>query len=57
MPKDEADAINTRPPHTVEDHVYGTDLEHTHDGYADHDHDFPDELPLEENPIWIQDHV
>jgi ethanolamine utilization protein EutA len=57
MPKDEADAINTGPPHTVEDHVYGTDLEHTHDGYADHDHDFPDELPLEENPIWIQDHV
>src|SRR5580693_1606546 len=57
MPKDEADAINTGPPHTVEDHVYGTDLEHTHDGYADHDHDFPDEVPLEENPIWIQDHV
>jgi ethanolamine utilization protein EutA len=56
MPKDEADAINTKT-HTVEDHVYGTDLEHTHDGFADHDHDFPDELPLEENPIWIQDHV
>src|SRR6516164_5617632 len=54
MPKDEADAKSA---HTIEDHVYGTDLEHTHDGYADHDHDFPDELPLEENPIWIQDHV
>jgi ethanolamine utilization protein EutA len=43
--------------HTLADHVYGLDLEHTHDGYADHDHDFPDDGPLEENPIWIQDHV
>jgi ethanolamine utilization protein EutA len=43
--------------HTVTDHVLGLDLAHTHDGYADHDHDFPDELPLEENPIWIADHV
>src|SRR5215471_7956688 len=43
--------------HTLTDHVYGIDLEHTHDGYADHDHDFPDEIPLEDNPIWIQDHV
>jgi ethanolamine utilization protein EutA len=43
--------------HTVADHVLGLDLVHTHDGYADHDHDFPDELPLEENPIWIADHV
>ena len=37
--------------HTVADHGLGIDLSHTHDGYADHDHDFPDELPLEENPI------
>ena len=43
--------------HTLTDHVYGIDLEHTHDCYADHDHDFPDEIPLEDNPIWIQDHV
>src|SRR5215831_5197395 len=43
--------------HTLADHSYGIDLAHTHDGYADHDHDFPDELPLEENPIWIADHV
>jgi ethanolamine utilization protein EutA len=43
--------------HTLTDHTYGADLEHTHDGYADHDHDFPDEMPLEDNPIWIQDHV
>src|SRR5581483_11942174 len=28
------------------------------DGDADHDHDFEfDERPLEENPIWIADHV
>ncbi len=43
--------------HTLADHSLGIDLEHTHDGYADHDHDFPDDLPLEENPIWIADHV
>ena len=43
--------------HTVADHGLGIDLTHTHDGYADHDHDFPDDLPLEENPIWIADHV
>jgi ethanolamine utilization protein EutA len=43
--------------HTLGDHTYGIDLEHTHDGYADHDHDFPEDGPLEENPIWIQDHV
>src|SRR5258708_39375357 len=44
--------------HTLTDHVYGIDLAHTHDGFADHDHDFPDdEGALEDNPIWIQDHV
>ena len=43
--------------HTVADHGLGIDLSHTHDGYADHDHDFPDDGPLEENPIWIADHV
>ena len=30
--------------HTLADHSLGIDLEHTHDGYADHDHDFPDDL-------------
>jgi ethanolamine utilization protein EutA len=44
--------------HTRADHVYGVDLGHVHDGYADHDHDYPDEEgPLEENPLWLQDHV
>src|SRR5262245_53981677 len=53
----DADTPNAKTSHTVADHVLGLDLSHTHDGYADHDHDFPDELPLEENPIWIADHV
>ena len=53
----DADTPNAKTSHTVADHVLGLDLAHTHDGYADHDHDFPDELPLEENPIWIADHV
>src|SRR5499427_9153054 len=51
------DEPRTKSSHTLADHVYGLDLAHTHDGYADHDHDFPDEGPLEENPIWIADHV
>src|SRR6202011_3157890 len=53
----DADEPETKSSHTLADHVYGLDLAHTHDGYADHDHDFPDEGPLEENPIWIADHV
>jgi ethanolamine utilization protein EutA len=62
-PKDEAkdgskkDLAPAKPGHTLADHTFGIDLAHTHDGYADHDHDFPDDLPLEENPIWIADHV
>jgi ethanolamine utilization protein EutA len=52
-PADDADKKG----HTLTDHVLGIDLEHTHDGYADHDHDFPDDDRLEDNPIWIQDHV
>jgi ethanolamine utilization protein EutA len=44
--------------HTLADHVLGADLAHVHDGDADHDHDyFDDDGPLEENPIWIADHV
>src|SRR5882762_6361337 len=53
----ESDEPKDKTAHTVADHTYGLDLAHTHDGYADHDHDFPDETPLEENPIWIADHV
>src|ERR1700674_4376829 len=46
--------------HTLSDHLLGQDFVHDHDGDADHDHDhfdIADERPLEENPIWIQDHV
>src|SRR5258706_9288828 len=46
--------------HTLADHLLGQDVAHAHDGEADHDHDHfevdADER-LEENPIWIQDHV
>src|SRR5216684_8653478 len=53
----QSDEPKDKKSHTLADHTYGLDLAHTHDGYADHDHDFPDDLPLEENPIWIADHV
>ncbi len=46
--------------HTLQDHVYGQDFDHTHEGEegADHDHDhFEGEGALEDDPIWIQDHV
>ena len=46
--------------HTVADHLLGQDAVHEHDGDADHDHDhfeFDSDERLEENPIWIQDHV
>ena len=44
--------------HGLADHRYGEALTHSHDGQFDHDHDdFEGEGPLEENPLWIQDHV
>jgi ethanolamine utilization protein EutA len=43
--------------HTVADHTLGWDPAHVHEGDADHDHDEFDPGPLEENPIWIADHV
>jgi ethanolamine utilization protein EutA len=52
------DLDDTKKPHTVADHVYGDELAHVHEGDADHDHDhFEPDGPLEENPLWIQDHV
>src|SRR5947209_2933417 len=46
--------------HSLEDHLYGEGFNHVHgegEG-ADHDHDhFEDAGPLEENPLWIADHV
>ncbi len=46
--------------HRLEDHLYGEGFDHVHaEGEdADHDHDhFEDTGPLEENPLWIADHV
>ena len=43
--------------HSLADHTTGYDPAHFHDGDADHDHDNFDPGPLEENPIWIADHV
>jgi len=46
--------------HSLADHRFGAELDHTHDPDegADHDHDhLGPEGPLEENPIWMQDHV
>jgi ethanolamine utilization protein EutA len=55
-----ADSDNQKKPvrHTLADHGLGEDLDHVHDGDADHDHDhFVPEGAVEENPIWLQDHV
>src|SRR5436309_1590088 len=46
--------------HNLADHLLGENVVHEHDEYTDHDHDhfeFDDDGPLEQNPIWMQDHV
>ncbi|HEX5279436.1 MAG TPA: ethanolamine ammonia-lyase reactivating factor EutA [Micropepsaceae bacterium] len=44
--------------HALADHRLGDALHHQHDEQSDHDHDdFEADGPLEENPLWIQDHV
>ncbi len=46
--------------HALSDHLLGRNVVHEHDGDADHDHDhFELDINerLEDNPIWIQDHV
>jgi ethanolamine utilization protein EutA len=46
--------------HSLADHTLGENFTHEHDGVADHDHDhfeFDDDGPIEQNPIWLQDHV
>jgi ethanolamine utilization protein EutA (predicted chaperonin) len=54
-PSDEAEDKKV---HTLADHYFGEYLRHVHEGGADHDHDeFEPEGPLEENPLWQQDHV
>lgn len=57
---DPAPDSTTDAPHAVQDHAYGQDLNHLHKPGAnyDHEHDhFDDDGPLEENPLWIADHV
>src|SRR6266851_4327937 len=54
------DADDKKQSHSLSDHVLGQDFVHEHDGDADHDHDhfdFDADEKLEENPIWIADHV
>ncbi|HYR34691.1 MAG TPA: ethanolamine ammonia-lyase reactivating factor EutA [Burkholderiales bacterium] len=46
-------------PHTLADHAYGSDLEHTHgeDSDHDHDHDVGPSGPIEENALWQADNI
>src|SRR5438105_4861905 len=44
--------------HGLADHQFGDDPNHRHDQTSDHDHDdFEADGRVEENPLWIQDHV
>src|SRR6478609_6465578 len=57
-----ADADDKKPQggHNLTDHLYGENVIHEHDEYSDHDHDhfeLDEDGPLEQNPIWLQDHV
>src|SRR5258708_21841381 len=57
-----ADAEDKKPEpgHSLTDHLYGENIVHEHDEYSDHDHDhfeFDEDGPIEQNPIWLQDHV
>jgi len=49
--------MKEKKPHTLGDHAYGGDYEHTHDEDADHDHDAGPEGPIEDNAIWQQDNI
>src|SRR5436309_3878235 len=56
----DADDKTEKGGHNLADHLLGENLAHEHDEYTDHDHDhfeFDDDGPLEQNPIWMQDHV
>lgn len=53
-----SDDPEAKPKHKLTDHYFGEYLSHVHEGDADHDHDyFDDDTPLEDNPLWVQDHV
>jgi len=54
------DKPNPKRTHRLEDHLHGRDYDHSHDPdeAADHDHDhYEADGRLEDNPLWIQDHV
>ena len=54
------DTAPTGPPpgHTLEDHSMGDVFFHEHGPDTDHDHDTEfDNLPLDQNPLWIADNV
>jgi len=56
----EKGATPTGPPpgHTLEDHAMGDVFFHEHGPDADHDHDEDfDDVPLDQNPLWIADNV
>ena len=48
-------------PHTLADHAYGDELNHTHDDDTDHDHDHDHDVgpagPIEDNPLWQADNI
>ncbi|HZE61264.1 MAG TPA: ethanolamine ammonia-lyase reactivating factor EutA [Burkholderiales bacterium] len=48
-------------PHTLADHAYGSELEHSHDEDADHEHDHDHDVgpsgPIEENALWQADNI
>jgi len=50
-----------KPPHTLADHAYGAELEHSHDEDSDHDHDHDHDVgesgPIEENALWQADNI
>jgi ethanolamine utilization protein EutA len=54
---------DTKKPHSLADHLHGSDYDQDHDhdgeGGADHDHDhfFENEGNPEDNALWVQDHV
>ena len=55
MPEDK------KKPHSLADHLYGEDYEHTHDEDSDHDHDHDHNGgpsgPIEDNPLWQADNI
>jgi ethanolamine utilization protein EutA len=48
-------------PHTLADHAYGDEMEHTHDDDTDHDHDHDHDVgpagAIEDNPLWQADNI